>query len=972
MKAAKKSLALVLIALMVLTMLPLSARAADPGAPVNGGYGREVRDGVTTYNVNYNEAGTVNYVLLEYGMAQPSYTQVKNHQDADGNSISSLYCGTVECTATALPTQFDAVLPIDLSALAPNKYNIFCVCTDGEGNTSDVLRFNIDYDKPYSFEITEKLTFTVNDGTTPISGATVKVGADIKTTGGDGKAVFTLSGGVYTYLVQAIGYQGVSGNYTADKQIDEKTVSLALGSGGEYSAVLNIKDDKGTNLKNANVIIGGVTKTADASGNVEFFLVPGEYSYSASAMGRITKSGSIIVSTENTSANAVLATDPAGVDLVINSHQKGELGHEMDVILSANSLGADAVRSLTVHGGVMGSNDFSYSGIGKLFGYDNNIFGSVDLSDTVLDGNTLPEGAFYYATHLTSITLPNTVTEIGSYAFAYCPLTSFTFPASVQVIGDSVFAYCSALKTVTFPADVTSIGEHLFANYVDAPAPVADVYMLSTNPAAVGVAGSSFYNQSNTVLHAPEGSADAYKDDARDGSTTDGKWFGLYIYDPDAANPVIRGLMAGWWDDDSAFFAFSSDSPGQFYYAMVDDGAPAPVIDTSGTGTAVSSGLEGFSVFEGPTTAKDIHIVLKGINGKLSNMLKMDMPAADAALADITINGHTEGNLADEINAELTKVNLSYNYDRVGSLTVNGGTIGDDDAEFISDEVHYLTNADFSGTSFEDNTVPENFLGWSDTLKTIILPRNVEAIGDWAFWISEALESITLGSSIPPAVGEDVFEMVPDGAVVYVPSGSKDAYLTVDDGNTTDGKWYGLTVVEIGSGSGGSKPSYSSRTLTDSETGITVSGNRINRRARLAVYPLKLHPADTCAACNAIRKAQTDGQLILGYDISLTPSATGELTISIPVGSQYNGQMVTILHCVNGRLETIISTVVNGITTFTTSSLSPFAVTTGLLVPDSEVTNPPKTGDAATPLGFIILGFVALCAGYLGIKRRKA
>ena len=202
-----------------------------------------------------------------------------------------------------------------------------------------------------------------------------------------------------------------------------------------------------------------------------------------------------------------------------------------------------------------------------------------------------------------------------------------------------------------------------------------------------------------------------------------------------------------------------------------------------------------------------------------------------------------------------------------------------------------------------------------------------------------------------------------------------DLVLTVefDDGGSV---MLTITVSEsatsTGSGSGSDGPAYSSRTLTDSATGITVSGDDIHRMARLAVSPLKLHSADTCTACNAIRKAQKDGDLILGYDISLTPAATGELTISIPVGSQYNGQTVVILHCVNGRLETITATVVNGVATFTASSLSPFAVTTGLLIPDTAVTNPPKTGDEALPFGLIISGLTALCAGRLIMRRRKA
>jgi len=41
-------------------------------------------------------------------------------------------------------------------------------------------------------------------------------------------------------------------------------------------------------------------------------------------------------------------------------------------------------------------------------------------------------------------------------------------------------------------------------------------------------------------------------------------------------------------------------------------------------------------------------------------------------------------------------------------------------------------------------------------------------------------------------------------------------------------------------------------------------------------------------------------------------------------------------------------------------------------VPDTIVTDPPKTGDTANPLAFVMLGLAALCSGYLAMKKRKA
>ena len=51
---------------------------------------------------------------------------------------------------------------------------------------------------------------------------------------------------------------------------------------------------------------------------------------------------------------------------------------------------------------------------------------------------------------------------------------------------------------------------------------------------------------------------------------------------------------------------------------------------------------------------------------------------------------------------------------------------------------------------------------------------------------------------------------------------------------------------------GGSEPAYIFRTLTESASGVIVSGI-IHEDARLTVSPLKLHHAGTCTACDAIR-----------------------------------------------------------------------------------------------------------------------
>jgi hypothetical protein len=64
---------------------------------------------------------------------------------------------------------------------------------------------------------------------------------------------------------------------------------------------------------------------------------------------------------------------------------------------------------------------------------------------------------------LTKVTIPDSVTKIGTYTFANNQLTSVTIPDSVTEIGPYAF-YRNQLTSVTIPDSVTTIGSSAFAN----------------------------------------------------------------------------------------------------------------------------------------------------------------------------------------------------------------------------------------------------------------------------------------------------------------------------------------------------------------------------------------------------------------------------------------------------------------------------------------------------------------------------
>lgn len=87
-------------------------------------------------------------------------------------------------------------------------------------------------------------------------------------------------------------------------------------------------------------------------------------------------------------------------------------------------------------------------------------------SITIGNGVTsIGKSTFYNCNGLTSVTMRNGVASIGDRAFYNCSkLTSITIPDSVTSIGSEAFSYCSGLTSITIGNSVTSIGDQAFYN----------------------------------------------------------------------------------------------------------------------------------------------------------------------------------------------------------------------------------------------------------------------------------------------------------------------------------------------------------------------------------------------------------------------------------------------------------------------------------------------------------------------------
>lgn len=73
------------------------------------------------------------------------------------------------------------------------------------------------------------------------------------------------------------------------------------------------------------------------------------------------------------------------------------------------------------------------------------------------------DGFFASSSTITSVTMPNTITYIGNWAFSGCnSLSTIAIPENVTKIGIACFAHCSSLSSISIPQNVMEIGENTF------------------------------------------------------------------------------------------------------------------------------------------------------------------------------------------------------------------------------------------------------------------------------------------------------------------------------------------------------------------------------------------------------------------------------------------------------------------------------------------------------------------------------
>lgn len=247
----------------------------------------------------------------------------------------------------------------------------------------------------------------------------------------------------------------------------------------------------------------------------------------------------------------------------------------------------------------------------------------------------------------------------------------------------------------------------------------------------------------------------------------------------DTAAPTLNNGRATRDSDTTATVTFTSSEAGKYYYSGVESGAPAPTIDTTGTGTSCVSGENtiSFTTLSG-TGAKDIYIVVKDAVGNVSQSLKIELPEYIAPSYGISVSpgtlnfesktvGYTEAPAAQTVtitNTDNQTVTVTLPTSTKYTITAVTG-FANSTATLAPNETVTFTVQPITGLGVGDHSQMLTISG-SDSIST---SENVAL----SF---EVLDTYTLTINLNGGSGGIIGGEYPAGEVVNIDAGSRSNY----------------------------------------------------------------------------------------------------------------------------------------------------------------------------------------------------
>ena len=383
--------------------------------------------------------------------------------------------------------------------------------------------------------------------------------------------------------------------------------------------------------------------------------------------------------------------------------------------------------------------------IGKSAFYDTNI-----TSITIPNRVTTIEKYAFYSTNIQSITIPNSVTTIEGGAFSRCAklaefngkfastdkrclivngvlnsfapsgLTSYDVPETITEIGEYAFEYSTKLTDITISSNVTKIGNSAFY-YCSA---LANVYCKPATPPSLGNSEVFNYNASGRIIYVPEGSVSAYK--------------------------------SAWSEYASAIEADNSIPNNEIWYTSTDGNIVTPY-DAMDFGANIVSNTysngKGVITFDGKVTKIGDYAFYQYGNPTLSSLR---MPDSVTEIGYYSFS-NCENLTSITLSNSLTYIGYAFSYCGITEITIPDSVtyIADHLFSFCDDlKAIYGKFASTDNRCLVVDGVLNSFA--PSGLTSYSIPSGITTIGNYAFYDCKNLTSVTIPSSVT-AIGHSAF-----------------------------------------------------------------------------------------------------------------------------------------------------------------------------------------------------------------------
>ena len=369
---------------------------------------------------------------------------------------------------------------------------------------------------------------------------------------------------------------------------------------------------------------------------------------------------------------------------------------------------------------------------------------SVVLPDSITE---IGDRAFENCSELSSVTIPGSVTSIGRHAFEGCTkLTSVSLPDSVTRLGAAAFKGCSGLQSIRLSNGLKIIGNSAFEdcrelNEIDIPKSVAEISEsafkgciglsdVTLQEGLTSIGYQAFWGCKNIVSITIPASAAIIGEDAFRGVCN------IILANPSTKNYGAR-LVNAYIDDEDLDFAYA-------------DATKTKLLACSRMSIA-------------PCVPDSVKEIVDGAFEGCDSLVSINIPDSVTRIGKRTFYGCTELHRIS-VPDSVTEIGESA-FEDCSSLT----------SVTIPNSVTSIGDGAFSGCS---------------SLTSVMIPNSVTSIGNYAFSRCTGLTSVTIPNSVT-SIGEGAFYYCSVLASVTIPNSVKSI------GNYTFANCSSLTFITI-------------------------------------------------------------------------------------------------------------------------------------------------------------------------------